>query len=334
MIVQDKTYVANPLVSIAIFTYNHRRYIGQCIDSVLMQKTKFDYEIIIADDCSADGVQEILKDYQARYPEKIKLLLQDKNLGLIGNYTSMLHQCRGKYIAQTSGDDFWYDPNKLQKQIDALEKNPHCDLCYTNCYTCDDAGNINFSPLLNNEIPTFESHLLNTGYIAPGSWTYNRRVLDYLDLQDWFTDESLAVALDILHHSKVIFISEPTCVYRVHLNSAATQTNPVKMWKYLYGLFKMQLYYAEKYGMSEEFISHMKIQEYHNKCFAAIEAGDDVFIEEGIKYCKDNGIELKWFVESCKEYVKYKKQYFQIYSSKAYRIGRILLKPLKFLRRK
>lgn len=333
MIIQAKEHIANPLVSVAVITYNHDKYIAQCLDSLLNQRTSFSYEIVVADDCSKDNTREILEEYQKRYPEKIKLLLQDINKGLIGNYSSMLHQCTGEYIAQISGDDFWFDIHKLQKQVEALELHPECDLCYTNCYTCNGQGNINNIPLLTVPEESFTHHLLNAGYIAPGSWMYRRTVLEYLDLQEWFTDESLAVALDVLHHSRPIFINEPTYVYRVHEGSAAAQTDPKKVWKYQLGLFKMQTYYAEKYSMSKDFCEKMKIQGYYSKCNYAIEAGDESFIEEAISFCEDHGIIMKWFVASCREYVKYKKQYLQIQSSKAYRIGKTLLKPFQWLKK-
>lgn len=332
MIIQAKEHIANPLVSVAVITYNHGRYIAQCIDSLLEQDAPFDCEIVVADDCSKDNARDILKEYQKRYPEKIKLLFQDTNQGMIGNYAALLHQCKGKYIAEISGDDFWCDTHKLQKQVETLELHPECDLCYTNCYSCNGVGEINKTPMFKYNQVTFESHLLNTGYLAPGSWMFRRSILDYFDMQDWFTDESLAVALDVLHHSKFIFLDEPMYVYRIHDGSAAAQTDPKKMWRYLYGLFKMQIYYAEKYEMSKDFINKLKIQEYHGKCFAAIEAGDEQFIEEGIRFCEKQGMVMKWFVESCREYVKYKNQYMQISQSKAYRLGKRILKPLKKFR--
>lgn len=333
MIIESSNVVKAPIISVMVMAYNHKDYIRQCLSSILNQVINVPYELVLCEDSSIDGTQEICKEYQSRYPEIIRLNLNEVNIGLIKNYRKALSLCRGKYIAQLAGDDFWCDKYKLQKQFDALEAHAECDLCYTNCYTCNQYGVVDKTPLIATEPETFEHHLLNTGYIAPCSWMFRRKVLDYMELQDWFTDESLALALDVLHHSKLYFINEPTYVYRVHQNSAASQTDPKKMWKYVYGLIKIQMYYADKYKMPEEFIEKMKIQEYHAKCFAALEAGDEAFVEEGIQYCKEHGIILKWYVDSCRAYVSYKQQYYRILSSKAYRIGKVLLKPFKWLRK-
>lgn len=332
MLIESPNIIKDPVISIIVTTYNQRDYLRQCLDSILAQEVNVPYELIIGEDCSKDGTQDICREYQARYPDKVRLALAEVNQGLIRNYRHELSMCRGKYIAQLAGDDFWCDKNKLQKQYEALEAHPECDLCYTNCYTCDDYGRINKTPLVKSEPVTFESHLLDAGYISPCSWVFRREVLEYMDLQDWFTDESLAIALDVLHHSKLYFIDEPTNVYRVHDNSAANQTDPKKMWKYQYGVMQIQLYYAQKYKMPESFVTHMKIQEYYSKCFWALEAEDIQFVEEAMAFCKSNGIIMRGFLNSCREYIEYKRQYEQIRSSKAYRIGKAILKPFKKLR--
>lgn len=108
-------------LSVGILTYNQAQYIQQCLDSVLMQVTDFDYEIVVGDDASVDGTQEILYEYVAKYPEKFVLLLGEKNEGISINYKKVLSACKGKYIALCEGDDFWTDVQKLQKQVDFLE---------------------------------------------------------------------------------------------------------------------------------------------------------------------------------------------------------------------
>lgn len=115
-----------PLVSIYILVFNHANYLRETIDSVLMQKTDFDYEIIIGDDASTDGSQEIIKEYEERNPDQIKAVLRDKNLfgSKIDNFEDLRRRCKGKYMICLEGDDFWTDENKLQKQVDFLESHP------------------------------------------------------------------------------------------------------------------------------------------------------------------------------------------------------------------
>ena len=97
----------NPLVSVDIITYNHEKYAAEAIEGVLMQKTNFKYEIVICDDCSTDNTREILLDHQKKYPDKIILRFQEKNVGLRYNYFENKKACRGKYIAICEGDDIY-----------------------------------------------------------------------------------------------------------------------------------------------------------------------------------------------------------------------------------
>ena len=122
---------SNILVSVCMITYNHEKYIAQAIDSVIMQKTNFDYEIVIGEDCSTDRTREIVLEYKTKHPDKIKLLLQEKNVGMMQNFIDTLKACSGKYIALLEGDDYWTDPNKLQKQVDFLEVNTEYALSAT-----------------------------------------------------------------------------------------------------------------------------------------------------------------------------------------------------------
>lgn len=113
-----------PMVSVALVTYKHEAYIREALDSILMQQVDFSYEIVAGDDCSPDGTQGILREYAGRYPDRFTLLLREKNLGATANSYDIKCHCKGRYIAQLEGDDFWTDPLKLQKQVDFLESHP------------------------------------------------------------------------------------------------------------------------------------------------------------------------------------------------------------------
>lgn len=109
------------MVSVWIVTYNHENYIGQALDSALMQKTNFNVEIVVGEDCSKDRTREIVLSYQEKYPEKIKLFLPEQNLGMKAMFEQTYKLCTGKYHAWLDGDDYWTDPLKLQKQVDLME---------------------------------------------------------------------------------------------------------------------------------------------------------------------------------------------------------------------
>ena len=124
----------NIMVSICCLTYNHEEYVKDAIEGFLMQKTNFPFEIIIHDDASTDKTQEIIKQYQEKYPDIIKPILQTENQykkGVRNSYT-VFKAAKGKYIAFCEGDDYWIDKNKLQKQVDYMEEHNDCTFCFHN----------------------------------------------------------------------------------------------------------------------------------------------------------------------------------------------------------
>jgi len=128
------------LVSVCVPTYQHVNYIKKCLDGILMQKTGFEFEILLGEDDSSDGTREICKQYAKKYPDEIRLFLNDrKNVIYIDgqptgrwNFVNLLKNAKGKYIALCEGDDYWTDPYKLQKQVDFLEANPSFSMCFHN----------------------------------------------------------------------------------------------------------------------------------------------------------------------------------------------------------
>jgi glycosyltransferase involved in cell wall biosynthesis len=120
------------MVSICMITYNHEKYLKEAIDGVLNQKTNFDFEIVIANDNSTDATVLIIEDYIKSNPKghKIKFLNNKVNIGMMPNFINAIKNCTGKYIALCEGDDYWTDENKLQKQVDFLEKNKNYAICF------------------------------------------------------------------------------------------------------------------------------------------------------------------------------------------------------------
>ena len=117
-------------ISVALITYNHEKYIAQCLDSILMQKGTFHLEVIVADDYSTDRTGQIVQDYQRRYPHIVVVLPQTANMGMPKNVRRCFDACSGDYIAICDGDDYWTDTYKLQKQAEFLESHPDYSLCF------------------------------------------------------------------------------------------------------------------------------------------------------------------------------------------------------------
>lgn len=152
----------NIMVSILCTAYNHEKYIRQCLDGFVMQKTNFKFEVIIHDDASTDNTANIIREYEEKYPEIIKPIYQKENqyskkAGITKNFT--LPKARGKYIAICEGDDFWTDKYKLQKQVYTLENNPNCKCCVCTVRDANEDGS-----MMNTTHPSevFDSGILHT----------------------------------------------------------------------------------------------------------------------------------------------------------------------------
>ncbi len=128
----------NVILSVCLITYQDANYIEKCLDSVLGQKTDFNFKVIIGEDASSDGTREICLNYAKKYPERIQLLLgkRENVIYIEGrptgryNFVKTLEQAKSKYVALIEGDDYWTDPLKLQKQVDFLESNPEYSICF------------------------------------------------------------------------------------------------------------------------------------------------------------------------------------------------------------
>ena len=117
-------------VSIICNAYNHGPYIKDALEGFIMQKTKFAFEVLIHDDASTDNTADIIREYEAKYPEIIKPIYQTENQYSKGGVTRFQEpRIKGKYVAFCEGDDYWTDPYKLQKQYDAMEAHPEVDIC-------------------------------------------------------------------------------------------------------------------------------------------------------------------------------------------------------------
>ena len=121
-------------VSVCVVTFNHEKFVAKMLDSILMQQTSFNFEIIVGDDFSKDRTREILTEYQQKYPNKIRLLLHDRNMGLNGKYNALstFAAAKGEYIAQFDGDDYLTSPYKLQRQVDMLDAHPEYSASFHN----------------------------------------------------------------------------------------------------------------------------------------------------------------------------------------------------------
>lgn len=130
------------LISVIVITYNQETTIARSLDSILMQQCHVPYEIVIGEDCSTDHTRAICEKYAAQHPDKIRLLANPENKGIIDNYFDCILAGRGQYIADCAGDDFWIDPLKLEKEVSILEQHPDVTLVHTDWNSYDETTGV------------------------------------------------------------------------------------------------------------------------------------------------------------------------------------------------
>lgn len=207
-----------PLVSICCMTYNHEKYIRQCLEGFVMQKTSFEYEILIHEDASIDNTAKIVKEYELKYPHLFRCVYQTINqFNLQNTLTNILFpMARGKYIALCEGDDYWTDSLKLQRQVDFLEANPDFSLCFHKVLILKDEKITSYE--------TTRKDVTNTTDLAKGMYIYAPSVLFRNIFKDIFISSILGQVNDYIlfmylsRFGKLKEIHIPMAVYRVHKN--------------------------------------------------------------------------------------------------------------------
>lgn len=214
-----------PKISVCVITYNHGKWLQECLQSIVTQVTDFPFEVIVGDDCSTDGItREILRKYAEKYPNLIVPLFRDVNMGGGGtqNWLDVMRRARGEYIAHIDGDDRML-PGKLQKQTDFLDQHPDCAMVGHDLRIFDgETGNTihdNFTKLNIPEITDINFLLLNGSFFGHSSKMYRRSAIitQYRDkpTADYF--------LHVEHASKgkIGYINEVLGEYRRSLGTAS-----------------------------------------------------------------------------------------------------------------
>lgn len=213
------------LVSVWMAAYYAGANIAQGIESILMQETEYPYEIVISDDCSGDNTWDVVSEYVKKYPDLIRAVRNEQNLGLSKNVLATKMRCRGKYIVNLSGDDYWIDKDKIQKQVDFLESHPDYIGVGSKVEMRYDDSAVAFSSYPPKEILgkdfTIESYNKGRNMPSHGFMIHNI----FKDEQKMPVIEKIygvSSAIDDLYDpvlylqfGKIFIMEEATCVYRV-----------------------------------------------------------------------------------------------------------------------
>lgn len=209
--------MSSVMVDVLMMTYNHEKFIAQAIEGVLMQQTNFAVRLLIGEDFSSDSTLEICKKYQAKHPDKIQLISRPHNVGPCKNFIELYNLCTAPYIALCEGDDYWTNPTKLQRQVDVLEQEQDCVICFHSAQVLSQDGVFTVSNP-KQEKYTDIHNLINGWYINTATYVFrNNRKISFPEM--FFKVKATDLLFHILiaeNGGKIYFIDEPMAVYRRH----------------------------------------------------------------------------------------------------------------------
>jgi len=260
-----------------MITYNHAPFIVKAIDGVLHQKTNFLFELIIGEDWSTDGTRDIVLEYQKKFPEIIRVITSDENVGMKQNSYRTMKACRGKYIAYCEGDDYWHNPLKLQKQVDYLNDHPECGLVYSSydVYLVESGKLIkDYKKYRNVEPPENPciSDLIEKWGVAVGIVTCTvmmRRNLceelsdadPYLHQSNHFLMGDTQLWAETATKSNLHYIPDSLATYNISAESASRSKHVIKSLRFSISCSELFLYLCKKYDLSPS------IREEHEDCW-------------------------------------------------------------------
>ncbi|WP_371192554.1 glycosyltransferase family 2 protein [Glaciecola sp. SC05] len=220
-----------PKVSVCIVSYNQEHYIEQCLQSVVSQESEFEIEVIVSDDCSSDGTQQIIKKFAAEY-NFIKPFLRTENVGALRNYVETHNRASNEYVCHLDGDDIWL-PNKIQKQYDFLESHPTFSVCWTKSNFFNDYG-LKFDGQLTNlkffgdeGFVNFDK-LAQVGAVAMHSSIMYRRCAR-ITTDNAFDKIDLFYSLEFLLSGNGKILDDVLTEYRVQSSGAITRNSGTKI---------------------------------------------------------------------------------------------------------
>lgn len=240
-----------PLVSVCCITYNHEPYIAQTLDSFLMQKTEFPFEVLIHDDASTDRTADIIRKYEKKFPQIIKPIYQKENQYSQGkrdiSATWNFPRAKGKYIAMCEGDDYWIDENKLQIQADFLENNPEYGMCYTNFNLVSEKSKNIKQKALDIKKWNLKNWIIAPGYTCPPSWCYRKELIKKIPKIDSCDGTFIYFAVFLYNTKVYCFKNYITSCYRILKESASHSVSAEKIFMREVNLYDVKIKLAKFY---------------------------------------------------------------------------------------
>lgn len=234
------------LLTVICPCYNHEKFISAALDSFVIQKTDFRFEVLIGDDASTDGTPAIIQEYAAKYPDIIKPILREKNLGPNANVRDLYQRITSKYVAICEGDDYWIDELKLQKQVNFLENHPGCVICFHPVAVWNECVGRQVGIFPNaetrfNKLSLNLGDLLKHNFIQTNSVVYRWRFQENDPDLEAFVNNDMQPADYIIHlmHAEtgtIECLDEVMAVYRRHTGGIWAGVFVADEWFLKYGL--------------------------------------------------------------------------------------------------
>lgn len=280
-----------PLVSITCAAYNHEAYIKDALEGFVMQKTSFPFEIIVHDDASTDNTASIIREYEARYPDLFVTIYEAENQYSKGhgNLNRIIYSAvRGKYIAFCEGDDYWIDPQKLEKQVSIMENDPTISMCFTATkwvFVNENNKTKIRRYYWRNHFLSNKNILMAPGRIADSVSTMVRKEI-FDDLPDWYYSSPVgdtAQALVSMLKGRIFYLDDVTALYRRGVSNSWTTINSSNSDNYKNSLNKL-IKTKESFDKHTDFKYHYFIKKRINLdvleyliCYADQDTDKDLF---------------------------------------------------------
>lgn len=317
----------NPMVSIRCITFNHESFIEQALDSFLMQRTTFPFEIVVHDDASSDKTANIIREYEKNYPNIIKPIYETENLYSknVAQFRKIVDDaCRGKYIAYCEGDDCWIDPNKLQMQVDWLETHPEYTMCCTDAVIESPDSILDWHRYEEDcDVPVKDMILGGGAFVQSATLLYCKKLLtNYPDKCQKCHVGDFPLQLWAALNGKVRYIRSKTAMYRFsHVGSwnDKQKQEPIDKlingWQSEFDMIEcLDIYSERRYAevfkkYKEEFLYRAlkKHKEYWRYILSKNEGFDKKFIHE--KKIEGFFIRMKWTSVANSYFLITQKQY-------------------------
>ncbi|MGY1670991.1 glycosyltransferase [Geodermatophilus sp. SYSU D00710] len=208
-------------VSVLVTSYNHERFIGRALDGILQQQGMGSVEVLVGDDCSADGTRTIIMEYVREHPDIIRPVFPEENLGAGGKliFAELIKLSRGEYIAGLDGDDYWTSGDKLRRQVEYIDDHPECSMVFHNAVRRDESGRVSdvlHTPPGMSQTLTLHQ-LLDFNPVAACTPLFRRQVLD--PLPDWYLElpwGDWPLYFLAARHGEIHYLPDVMGVYRIH----------------------------------------------------------------------------------------------------------------------